>query len=87
MEREKTEKKALTGSYKGNKEMECRGERKTGRRDGTQGMTAWSPGNPRGNKTPFPKQSFPEWGNKENTLKESGRWRSLQPLLNKYVNY
>ena len=41
MEREKTDKKALTGSYKGNKEKECRGERKTGRRDGTQGMTAW----------------------------------------------
>ena len=29
-----------------------------GRRDETQGMTAWSPGNPRGNKTPIPKLLF-----------------------------
>ena len=33
-----------------------------GRSDGTQGMTAWSPGNPRGNKTLFPKLPFLEWG-------------------------
>ena len=32
-----------------------------GRSDGTQGMTAWSPGNPRGNKTPFPKLPFLDW--------------------------
>ena len=32
-----------------------------GRRDETQGMTAWSPGNPRGNKTPIPKLPFQEW--------------------------
>ena len=33
-----------------------------GRSDGPQEMTAWSPGNPRGNKTPFPKLPFLEWG-------------------------
>ena len=31
-----------------------------GRPDGTQGLAAWSPGNPRGNKTPLPKLPFLE---------------------------
>ena len=59
-----------------------------GRLDGTQGMAAWSPGNPRGNKTPLPNVELCRamqgyvWQSRVNSQDEISRIRKWKLYIN-----